>query len=113
MENYQNTVSQVVELLGDEDSAAEYLSKCIYSIGLGSNDYLNNYFMPQFYSTGNQYTPQQYSENLIQQYAEQLRVTPTLSLSRSVGLNMSTDCTFFSLSFIVVNNMIRPIVVLD
>ncbi|XP_023001436.1 GDSL esterase/lipase At5g45670-like [Cucurbita maxima] len=74
VENYQNTVSQVVDLLGDEDSAAAYLSKCIYSIGLGSNDYLNNYFMPQFYSTGNQFTPQQYSENLLQQYSEQLRL---------------------------------------
>ncbi|XLS97900.1 hypothetical protein HN51_040635 [Arachis hypogaea] len=50
VQNYQNTVSQVVNILGSEDSAANYLSKCIYSIGLGSNDYLNNYFMPQFYS---------------------------------------------------------------
>ncbi|XP_050290174.1 GDSL esterase/lipase At5g45670-like [Quercus robur] len=47
VKNYQNTVSQVVNLLGNEDSAADYLSKCIYSIGLGSNDYLNNYFMPK------------------------------------------------------------------
>lgn len=90
MENYQNTVSQVVDLLGDEDSAAAYLSKCIYSIGLGSNDYLNNYFMPQFYSTGNQYTPQQYSENLIQQYAEQLKVHSYI-FPLSARLNRSTD----------------------
>ncbi|KAG6583934.1 GDSL esterase/lipase, partial [Cucurbita argyrosperma subsp. sororia] len=48
VENYQNTVSQVVDLLGDEDSAAAYLS--------------------------NQFTPQQYSENLLQQYSDQLRL---------------------------------------
>ncbi|GMY37794.1 GDSL esterase/lipase At5g45670-like [Fagus crenata] len=71
--NYQNTVSQVVNLLGNEDSAANYLSKCIYSIGLGSNDYLNNYFMPQFYSTSNQYTPDQYAGVLIDQYTQQLK----------------------------------------
>lgn len=72
--NYRNTVSQVVNLLGDENSAADYLSKCIYSIGLGSNDYLNNYFMPAYYSTSRQYTPDQYADVLIQQYREQLMV---------------------------------------
>lgn len=71
--NYKNTVSQVVDILGDEDSAASYLSKCIYSIGVGSNDYLNNYFMPQYYPTSRQYSPEQYADVLIQQYTEQLR----------------------------------------
>lgn len=74
VENYRNTVSQVVQLLGDEDTAANYLSRCIFSIGLGSNDYLNNYFMPQFYNTGSQYTPEQYADDLIQRYAQQLRI---------------------------------------
>uniref|UniRef100_A0A7N2LRR0 GDSL esterase/lipase n=1 Tax=Quercus lobata TaxID=97700 RepID=A0A7N2LRR0_QUELO len=63
VKNYQNTVSQVLNLLGN-DSAADYLSKCIYSIGFGSNDYLNNYFMPIFYSTSSQYTPEQYADVL-------------------------------------------------
>lgn len=68
VKNYQNTVSQVVNLLGNEDSAANYLSKCIYSIGLGSNDYLNNHFMPPFYSTSSQY-----ADVLIDQYNQQLK----------------------------------------
>ncbi|KAL2494646.1 GDSL esterase/lipase [Forsythia ovata] len=71
--NYKTTVSQVVNILGDEDSAANYLSKCIYSVGMGSNDYLNNYFMPIYYSTGRQFSPEQYADILIQQYTEQLR----------------------------------------
>ncbi|KAL6544893.1 hypothetical protein OROMI_023755 [Orobanche minor] len=71
--NYRNTVEQVVSILGDQDSAANYLSKCIYSIGVGSNDYLNNYFMPLYYSTGRRYSPEQYADDLIQQYTEQLR----------------------------------------
>lgn len=76
--NYKNTVSQVVDLLGDEDSAANYLSKCIYSLGLGSNDYLNNYFMPDTYSTSRQYTPDQYADVLIQQYSQQIKVSTNL-----------------------------------
>ncbi|PIN04343.1 Triacylglycerol lipase [Handroanthus impetiginosus] len=71
--NYKNTVAQVVGILGDEDSAANYLSKCIYSIGVGSNDYLNNYFMPLYYTTGRQYSPEQYADILIEQYSEQIR----------------------------------------
>ncbi|WVY94866.1 hypothetical protein V8G54_033954 [Vigna mungo] len=74
VQNYQRTVSQIVNLLGDENTAANYLSKCIYSIGLGSNDYLNNYFMPLVYSSSRQFTPQQYANVLIQAYAQQLTI---------------------------------------
>ncbi|XP_031129922.1 GDSL esterase/lipase At5g45670-like isoform X2 [Ipomoea triloba] len=59
--------------MGDENSAADYLSKCIYSIGVGSNDYLNNYFMPLYYTTSRQYNTEQYADILIQQYTEQLK----------------------------------------
>lgn len=68
----------MVNILGDENTAADYLSKCIYSIGLGSNDYLNNYFMPNVYSTSRRYTPDQYADVLIQQYREQLVVNSNL-----------------------------------
>ncbi|KAL9686930.1 hypothetical protein QQ045_031324 [Rhodiola kirilowii] len=71
--NYQTTVSQVVNILGDENQAATYLSKCIYSIGLGSNDYLNNYFMPNYYNTGSRYTVEQYADLLIADYSKYLR----------------------------------------
>ncbi|KAL9257131.1 GDSL esterase/lipase-like protein [Drosera capensis] len=71
--NYKNTVSQIVNILGDEDSAASYLSKCMYTIGLGNNDYLNNYFMPLYYSTSNRYTPDQYADVLIQEYSQQIQ----------------------------------------
>ncbi|CAL1400768.1 unnamed protein product [Linum trigynum] len=72
--NYKNTVSGIVNLLGDEDTAAKHLSKCIYSVGLGSNDYLNNYFMPLIYSTSRQFTPEQYADDLIQRYTQQLKI---------------------------------------
>ncbi|KAF6159484.1 hypothetical protein GIB67_032255, partial [Kingdonia uniflora] len=73
LRNYQNTVAQIVNILGDENTAADYLGRCIYSVGMGSNDYLNNYFMPTFYSTSRLYTPVQYADILIKQYTQQLR----------------------------------------
>lgn len=74
-------MSQLVNILGDEDRAANYLSRCIYSVGLGSNDYLNNYFMPQYYSTSRQFTPEEYADELIEQYAQGLRVSSYMYLS--------------------------------
>ncbi|XP_073049306.1 GDSL esterase/lipase At5g45670-like [Primulina eburnea] len=71
--NYKNTVAQIVDILGNEDEASKYLSKCIYSIGVGSNDYLNNYFMPLYYTTARQYSPEQYADTLIQQYSDQIK----------------------------------------
>ncbi|KAA8519589.1 hypothetical protein F0562_013787 [Nyssa sinensis] len=73
LRNFNNTVSQVVRLLGNKRSATNYLRKCIYSVGMGGNDYLNNYFMPQNYPTSRLYTPQQYADVLIRQYSQQLK----------------------------------------
>lgn len=74
LQNYQEAVDQIVSLLGGEDSAAAHLSKCIFTVGMGSNDYLNNYFMPAFYSTGQQFTPEEFADALIRQYTQQLKV---------------------------------------
>lgn len=39
--------------------------KLIYDVGLGSNSYLSNYFIHQFYSTSKKYIPEQYVGDLI------------------------------------------------
>lgn len=101
VQNYLNTVSQVVQILGDENSAADYLRQCIYSVGLGSNDYLNNYFMPQFYSTSRQFTPEQYADDLINRYRDQLNVRffnfSDFQLDETAGCNKSSASSFFIL----------------
>ncbi|KAL1210574.1 GDSL esterase/lipase [Cardamine amara subsp. amara] len=43
------------------------LKKCLYTISIGSNDYLNNYFLPQSL-TRRLYTPDQYARSLISLY---------------------------------------------
>lgn len=70
--NYRNVVQQVRQLLGSTAAAADLLRRCIYTVGMGSNDYLNNYFMPLFYSSSSQYDPQQYADLLVQQFSQQL-----------------------------------------
>ncbi|XP_059461938.1 GDSL esterase/lipase At1g29670-like [Corylus avellana] len=72
LKNHQITVSKIKQMLGNHNkSTAAYLSKCIYVVAIGSNDYLNNYFHPG-YTTSTIYTPQQYAVVLNHQLSQQL-----------------------------------------
>lgn len=74
--NFANTVVQMRRFFrGDTNALSSYLSKCIFYCGLGSNDYLNNYFMPNSYTTSSDFTPQAYAAALIQDYTRQLAVS--------------------------------------
>ncbi|GMQ02008.1 hypothetical protein CsSME_00048439 [Camellia sinensis var. sinensis] len=68
--NFQNTLDQISNYLGATD-LAQALSRSIFFVGMGSNDYLNNYLMPN-YPTRNQYTGTQYADLLVQEYNQQL-----------------------------------------
>ncbi|KAI3464304.1 hypothetical protein Pfo_020967 [Paulownia fortunei] len=73
VDSFARTVQQLSRYFrGDVNNLGNYLSKCIFYSGLGSNDYLNNYFMSDYYSTGSEYTPQDYAASLIQDYTKQL-----------------------------------------
>ncbi|XP_059460856.1 GDSL esterase/lipase At1g29670-like [Corylus avellana] len=73
LQNHQITVLEMNQMLGNHNkSAAEYLSKCIYVVAIGSNDYVNNYFLPRFFLTSRIYTPQQYAVVLNHQLSQQL-----------------------------------------
>ena len=62
----------------------DYLKKCIYIVNMGSNDYINNYFMPNDYPTSRIYNTDQYAELLARQYSQQLKVHFSSSLSSIV-----------------------------
>ena len=73
--NHQTAISKIVSIQGNNATyTGEYLKKCIYAVGSGSNDYINNYFMPELFPESSQYTPEQYADLLIQQYASQIKV---------------------------------------
>ncbi|GAB2283035.1 hypothetical protein Dimus_017566 [Dionaea muscipula] len=70
IQNFESTVDQLTTNLGADD-VARTLARCLFFVGMGSNDYLNNYLMPN-YPTRNQFNPQQYANLLVQQYNRQL-----------------------------------------
>ena len=79
LQNHRTIVSRITRILGSKDSAFKYLNKCIYTVDMGINDYILNYFMPQFYNTSRQYNVEQFAAALIQQYSEQLKVSTFIS----------------------------------
>ncbi|XP_009379054.2 GDSL esterase/lipase At1g33811 [Pyrus x bretschneideri] len=71
--NFGNAVLEMRRLFrGDAIALNTYLSRCIFYSGMGSNDYLNNYFMPSFYTSSSNYTTQAYAAVLLQDYSRQL-----------------------------------------
>uniref|UniRef100_A0A6N2MEP1 Uncharacterized protein n=1 Tax=Salix viminalis TaxID=40686 RepID=A0A6N2MEP1_SALVM len=89
LQNHQKTVQNLTGMLGN-DSALTYLNKCLYSVGMGNNDYLNNYFLPQYFPTSEEYTLEEYTQLLIEQYSQQLRSLYELGARKLVvfGLGM-------------------------
>lgn len=73
IQNFQTTLDQITANLS-ADEVAKSIVKCIFFVGMGSNDYLNNYLMPN-YPTRNQYTGDQYASFLVDQYSKQLTVS--------------------------------------
>ena len=74
LKNHKITVSRIVDIVGKKRLAKKHLNKCLYSVGMGSNDYINNYFLPQYYHTSKKFTTEQYAEVLIKQYSGQILV---------------------------------------
>ena len=64
---------------GDAIALNSYLSRCIFYSGMGSNDYLNNYYMPNFYTTSSEFTTKAYAAALLQDYSRQLTVSSKFS----------------------------------
>ncbi|XP_009598192.1 GDSL esterase/lipase At1g29670 [Nicotiana tabacum] len=74
LRNHKVTISHMSTLLGNNKTLTkEYLSKCIYIVGMGNNDYINNYLLPQFYPSSHLYKPEKYATILVQQYEKQLK----------------------------------------
>ncbi|KAK9936679.1 hypothetical protein M0R45_013507 [Rubus argutus] len=88
--NHQATIFRIGSILRTNRlQTLQYMKRCLYTVGMGNNDYINNYFMPQLYPTSRQYTPEQYAEVLISQYSRQILVTRKVAL---IGLGL-IGCT--------------------
>ena len=75
MKNYLKTFSQISKILGGGTAAHKYLNKCMFTVGIGSNDFINNYFMPDVFRTSELYSLDRFVATLIDQYSQNLKVS--------------------------------------
>ena len=71
--NFQTTLDQMASKSGGPVAIADSVARGLLFIGMGSNDYLNNYLMPNF-PTRNQFNAHQFGDLLVQHYANHLTV---------------------------------------
>ncbi|XP_031474252.1 GDSL esterase/lipase At1g71691 [Nymphaea colorata] len=83
IENFQGTLDSITTQLGGVDRLSQSIGRSIFFVGMGSNDYLNNYLMPN-YVTRNQYTGQQFASLLVDEYARQLTTLYNLGARKFV-----------------------------
>ncbi|XP_062093301.1 GDSL esterase/lipase At1g29670-like [Humulus lupulus] len=62
-------MSRLGENLGNKKAARRHLNKCLYWVGIGNNDYINNYFSHHhYYSSSHAYSPDDFALRLIERY---------------------------------------------
>ncbi|XP_027351595.1 GDSL esterase/lipase At1g29670-like isoform X2 [Abrus precatorius] len=92
--NHGVIVSQIATKLGSPEKARQYLNKCLYYLDIGSNDYINNYFLPLFYPTSQIYSPEEYAEALIEELSLDLMALRDLGARKFVLVGMGLlGCT--------------------
>ncbi|KAK7332117.1 hypothetical protein VNO80_28865 [Phaseolus coccineus] len=72
LRNHRVIYSKIVKKLGGSKKAKEYLNKCLYYVNIGSNDFINNFFLPQLYSSSRTFTLERYTNLLIKKLSENI-----------------------------------------
>nr|XP_043625724.1 GDSL esterase/lipase At1g71250-like [Erigeron canadensis] len=68
LNNHNSTISRIATIYKN----TTFLKECIYLVNIGSNDYINNYFMPEHYKSRHVYTEDQFAKVLMKEYSQQL-----------------------------------------
>ncbi|KAL8250743.1 hypothetical protein R6Q59_034436 [Mikania micrantha] len=79
--NFETTLGQLRTIMSPFD-LTRLLSNSIVVMAFGSSDYINNYLMPNIYSTSQSYTPEAFANLLLNRYARQLHALYSLGLRK-------------------------------
>jgi len=79
LKNHRAIYLEIAKELGDFKKAdfkkaKEYLNQCLYYVNIGSNDYINNFFLPQQYPSSRIYTLERYTNLLINKLSQNIQV---------------------------------------
>ncbi|KAI3682837.1 hypothetical protein L1987_83143 [Smallanthus sonchifolius] len=71
--HHKKVISQIETLQGNKTYTKDYLKKCLYTIHIGSNDYINNYFAPKTLHKRHKFSPNLFATILINQLSQNLK----------------------------------------
>ncbi|XP_020519608.1 GDSL esterase/lipase At1g71250 [Amborella trichopoda] len=75
IENFRESIGNMLAIVNQNTTTlSAHLAKSVFIIAIGSNDYMNNYLLPELYSSSAQFTPLAFSDMLVRQLAQQLMV---------------------------------------
>ncbi|XP_030547340.1 GDSL esterase/lipase At1g29660-like [Rhodamnia argentea] len=96
LQNHQNVIKTIVALVG-EAKAKQQLNSCLYTVGMGSNDYINGYFVKG--SSASRSNPEQYASLLIDHYYSQLKALHGFGARKIALFGLgSIGCTPFAIA---------------
>ncbi|PIN15790.1 Triacylglycerol lipase [Handroanthus impetiginosus] len=81
VQNFESTLNELRRQI-EEKELSNYLAKALVVMTLGSNDYINNYLQPSFYSSSYLYTSKDYADLLINRYTRQILALHSLGLRK-------------------------------
>ncbi|KAJ0527177.1 putative triacylglycerol lipase [Helianthus annuus] len=79
--NFETTLSQLRTMMSPSN-LSQLLSNSIVVMVFGSNDYINNYLLPNIYDTSRTYTPDAFANLLLNRYATQIHALYSLGLRK-------------------------------
>ncbi|XP_076910295.1 GDSL esterase/lipase At1g71250-like [Bidens hawaiensis] len=79
--NFETTLSQLRTMMSPEN-LNQLLANSIVVMVFGSNDYINNYLMPNVYATSRTYTPEAFANLLLNRYSRQVEALYSVGLRK-------------------------------
>ncbi|CAO2821832.1 unnamed protein product [Amaranthus hypochondriacus] len=88
LDNFANTRQDIIDMIGEEE-AMEVLNKALYSVTMGSNDFINNYLTPGFSKLEQHLvTPQAFINSMIDKFRLQLTRLYNMGARKIVVVNI-------------------------
>ncbi|KAG7012342.1 GDSL esterase/lipase, partial [Cucurbita argyrosperma subsp. argyrosperma] len=81
--NFESTRNDLRKTM-DNWNLTRYLSRSMAFMAFGSNDYINNYLMPNLYTSRFRYTSNQFADHLLNSYTRQLLALRSAGLRKFV-----------------------------
>ncbi|ESW31498.1 hypothetical protein PHAVU_002G243300 [Phaseolus vulgaris] len=86
IQNHKIIVYDISKQLQGITKANKHLNECLYYLNIGSNDYVNNYFMPDHYQSSQKFSSDQFAQILTEEYSKHLKVLYILG-ARKIALS--------------------------